>query len=207
MAVQASGASEINRGTHLNIYKDTRSVSTLRRSLMRSPRSITTVFLSTFIMTGCASQQLVPPEVPSALQPPAGQSLYIEALATGVQIYECSQKADSTYEWIFKAPEASLVSRAGKPLGKHYAGPTWESVDGSTVVGEVKAKDPGPKTSAVPWLLLTAKANTGSGMFGAAKSIQRIATVGGIAPTEACMSSNVKQIARVPYTATYYFYH
>jgi hypothetical protein len=174
---------------------------------MCSPRSLASIFLSAVVIAGCTtSQSLVPPEAPSALQPPAGQSLYVEALATGVQIYECSQKADSTYEWAFKAPEASLMSRSGQPLGKHYAGPTWESTDGSTVVGEVKAKDSGPTTSAVPWLLLTAKANTGSGTFGAIKSVQRLVTVGGLSPTEACTGSNLKQIARVPYTATYYFY-
>jgi len=179
----------------------------VRRSLMRPPRWLAPILMSTAVVTGCAtSQQPALPEAPAALQPPVGQSLYVEALATGVQIYECSQKADSTYVWAFKAPEASLVSRSGQPLGKHYAGPTWESTDGSTVVGEVKAIDPGPKTSAIPWLLLTAKANTGSGAFGAAKSVQRLATVGGISPTEPCMSSNLKQIARVPYTATYYFY-
>jgi hypothetical protein len=178
----------------------------IRRSPMRSTNSVASVLLSAFIVSGCASQQMVPPKAPLALQPPAGQSLYVEALATGVQIYECSQKADSTYEWIFKAPEASLVSRSGHVLGKHYAGPTWESIDGSTVIGEVKAKDPGPNPSSIPWLLLTVKANTGTGTFSAAKSIQRLTTVGGLAPTEPCNSSNPKQIARVSYTATYYFY-
>jgi FtsP/CotA-like multicopper oxidase with cupredoxin domain len=174
---------------------------------MHSPHSLASVFLSTVVIAGCAtSQPLAPPEAPSVLQPPVGQSLYVEALATGVQIYECSQKAESTYEWAFKAPEASLVSRSGQTLGKHYAGPTWESTDGSTVVGEVKARDPGPKTSAIPWLLLSAKSNTGSGTFGATKSVQRVTTVGGLSPTEPCTSSNLKQVARVPYTATYYFY-
>ena len=153
-----------------------------------------------------AAQPLAPPEVPEALRPPAGQSLYLEALATGVQIYECSQKSDSSYEWSFKAPEASLADRSGHSLGKHYAGPTWESSDGSTVVGEVKAKDAGPKPSAISWLLMAAKANTGSGTFAAAKSIQRLATDGGLPPTEPCTAANLKQVARVPYTAKYYFY-
>jgi hypothetical protein len=174
---------------------------------MRTVRSPAMTLASLVSIAGCSTpQSLSPPEVPTALQPPAGQLLYLEALASGVQIYECSQKADSTYDWTFKAPEASLVSRSGQPLGKHYAGPTWESSDGSTVVGEVRARDPGPKPSAIPWLLLAAKANTGSGTFGAAKSIQRVATVGGMAPSEPCTGSNLKQVARVPYTATYYFY-
>jgi len=159
------------------------------------------------VLVGCAaSPSLSSPEVPAALVAPAGQVVFMEALATGVQIYECAKKADSTYEWAFKAPEASLASRSGQALGKHYAGPTWESIDGSTVVGEVKARDPGPKSSAIPWLLLTAKTTAGTGTFDGTKSIQRVATVGGIAPAEPCAESKLKQVARVPYTATYYFY-
>ena len=158
-------------------------------------------------LVGCAtSPSIHAPEVPGALRPASSQTLHLEALAAGVQVYECSQKADSTYEWAFKAPEATLTSRSGKSLGKHYAGPTWESGDGSTVVGEVKARDQGPEPSAIPWLLLAAKANVGSGTFGATKSVQRVETAGGLAPTEPCSSVNLKQVARVPYTATYYFY-
>ena len=174
---------------------------------MRFPRLPIMTFPALAILAGYATaQSLASPEVPAALRPPAGQSLYLEALATGVQIYECSQKPDSVYEWTFKAPEASLADRSGHALGKHYAGPTWESSDGSTVVGEVKAKDPGPRLSAIPWLLMAAKANNGSGTLATAKSIQRVATAGGLAPAEACTGANLKQVARVPYTATYYFY-
>ena len=148
------------------------------------------------------------PDVPATLRPPAGQVVYLEALATGVQIYECTSKRDdpSTYEWAFRAPEAALADRSGRSLGKHYAGPTWESLDGSTVVGEVKASDPGPRQSAIAWLLLGAKATTGGGTFGQAKSIQRLQTVGGVAPSEPCSATNAKQVARVPYTASSYFY-
>ena len=148
------------------------------------------------------------PDVPATLRPPAGQVVYLEALATGVQIYDCTSRRDdpSTYEWAFRAPEAALADRSGRSLGKHYAGPTWESVDGSTVVGEAKARDPGPNQSAIPWLLLSAKANTGQGTFTQTKSIQRLKTVGGLAPSEPCNATNAKQVARVPYTASYYFY-
>ena len=36
---------------------------------------------------------------------------------------------------MFRAPEATLYGKRGKTEGKHYVGPTWESKDGSTVVG------------------------------------------------------------------------
>jgi hypothetical protein len=74
------------------------------------------------------------------------------------------------------------------------------------VVGEVKARDPGPDSTAIPWLLLNAKATAGAGVFGATKSIQRIKTTGGLAPNQPCSAANSTQSARVPYTASYYFY-
>ena len=174
---------------------------------MRVPHLPMIDLLALAILAGCvAMQPSVPTEVPAALRTPAGESRYLEAFAAGFQIYECSQKPDSAYEWVFKAPEATLADRSGRALGRHYAGPTWESSAGSTVVGEVKARDPGPSPTAIPWLLLAAKTNTGSGTFAAARSIQRVATAGGLAPGEACSGANLKQLARVPYTATYYFY-
>lgn len=177
------------------------------RSLRMPARHSLLSALSLALLVGCAtSLSLSPPEVPAALVASSGQVVFMEALATGVQIYECAQKDDLIYEWTFKAPEASLSSRSGQALGKHFGGPTWESIDGSTVVGEVKAQDPGPTSSAIPWLLLTAKTTAGTGAFGRTKSIQRVATAGGIAPAEPCARANLKQMARVPYSAIYYFY-
>jgi hypothetical protein len=147
-------------------------------------------------------------QVPQSLRPPAGQVAFLEALATGVQIYECAAKPDqpSTYEWAFRAPEAVLSDRSGRALGKHYAGPTWESPDGTAVVGEVTARDPGPDKTAIPWLLMSAKSVSGEGGFAATQTIQRVSTVGGLPPAEPCTAANASQVARVPYTATYYFY-
>jgi hypothetical protein len=159
------------------------------------------------LIAGCSNAPpLQTPTVPPALQPPPTQSLYLEARAAGVQIYECSRKSDATYEWAFKAPEATLSDRSGRALGKHYAGPTWEALDGSTAVGETKARDAGPTPTAIPWLLLAAKSNSGSGTFAGANYVQRIATVGGVAPTQGCSESTLRQQARVPYSAVYYFY-
>ena len=178
---------------------------------MASSHANTLALWSTVLAaSGCASgsSTLVPPDVTAPLRAPAGQSVFLEALATGVQIYECAAKADqpSAFEWVFRAPEAALADRSGRAIGKHYAGPTWESVDGSRVVGELKSRDPGPTPSAIPWLLLASKSISGTGVFSQTTSIQRVQTVGGVAPSEPCSAANAKQTARVPYTATYYFY-
>ena len=147
-------------------------------------------------------------DIPENLRPPPDEVTSVEALATGVQIYECRPRTDqpSMFEWAFVAPEAVLVDDSGRQIGTHYAGPTWKAIDGSSVTGEVLARAPGADPSAIPWLLLRARDTTGGGIFSTTKTIQRLQTVGGTAPTAPCSIANAKQVVRVPYTATYYFY-
>jgi len=148
------------------------------------------------------------PIVPDAVKVSPNEELLFTAKAQGVQIYECRAKKDdpTQYEWVFVAPEADLFNAQGKKIGRHYAGPTWESTDGSRVVGEVKVHVPSKDEGAVPWLLLSAKKHAGNGVFSQVTSIQRLATAGGKAPTGGCSQSNVGKELRVPYTADYYFY-
>lgn len=158
-------------------------------------------------LAACATAPL-PPKLPGNLQPSAGQAFVMEALASGVQIYDCAANADGGGPgWVFRAPEATLADQRSNPLGKHYAGPTWEAPDGSRVVGEVKARAPSPTPeTAIPWLLLAAKDNSGNGVFSNVRSIQRINTGGGVEPAERCTAEKLGQTARVAYTAAYYFY-
>jgi len=161
------------------------------------------------LLAGCAtSPPGGTPAAPEALRPPTNQVMVLEAHATGVQIYECaaSKEQPGRFEWVLKAPEADLFDEAGRKVGKHYAGPTWEALDGSKVVGEVKARDDGPDRNAIPWLLLSAKSSSGTGVLSQIKSIQRLQTVEGKAPATPCGRDNVQQVARVPYKAAYYFY-
>jgi hypothetical protein len=146
--------------------------------------------------------------IPEALRPPAGQVLALEARATGVQIYECKAAKDdpSQFSWTLKAPEANLKDPSGKPVGKHYGGPTWEASDGSKVMGEMVAKSDAPVAGAIPWLLLRAKSTSGSGIFSSIASIQRLKTSGGAAPAIGCDSSQSGKESRVPYSAVYRFY-
>jgi len=175
------------------------------------PITTTLIASASFItlLSGCAPSQIgMTSVVPENLKVPATQTLSVVAQANGVQIYECGvSKTDPTrFEWIFKAPEAELFDNAGKKIGKHYAGPTWESNDGSKAVGEVKARDDGPDANAIPWLLLGAKSTEGNGIFGKTQSVQRVNTVGGKAPAEGCNQAQIGKEARIPYRATYNFY-
>ncbi len=167
------------------------------------------------LAAGCALEQntgakSVPtsPTVPASLAVPDGQVLTIAARGAGVQIYRCqASPADpAVFAWTLKAPEAQLRYEAGKELGKHYAGPTWEAIDGSKVVGEVVARDEGGTATAIPLLLLRAKENSGNGVFSGIQSIQRLHTVGGMAPPTGCDQRYAGTEARVAYSADYYFY-
>lgn len=155
-----------------------------------------------------ASGASAPAVVPATLRPPANQELAHELLAKGVQLYECASSNDAypTFAWKFKGPEADLADRNGRPMGTHYGGPTWKAPDGSAVVAEVSAKADATQPKAIPHLLLSVKSASGNGAFSKVRSIQRLDTVGGIAPTEPCTANEVTRVARVPYTATYYMY-
>jgi hypothetical protein len=155
-------------------------------------------------IAGCAAA----PPAPGPLRVPADQSLIKQLHATGVQIYECqAAKSDpSQFEWVFRSPEANLLTKGGRVVGKHYAGPTWEATDGSRVVGEVMGNSPSPKPNSIPWLLLRAKATTGNGLFTHVQFIQRINTVGGSVPAAGCRQEQAGQLLRASYAADYLFY-
>lgn len=157
---------------------------------------------------GCASPGASrTDDVPDTLRVPANQLLTLQAHAKGVQIYQCKPaKDDATrFEWVFVAPEANLFDQTGKKVAKHYAGPTWESLDGSMVVGQAASKANSPDGHSIPWLLLTAKSTSGKGQFSSVTSIQRLHTAGGDAPPSCEAKQESKQL-RVPYTADYFFY-
>lgn len=135
-----------------------------------------------------------------SLRPPARSKLAAHFHATGVQIYRWSGRV-----WTFVAPEAVLYADTGRKekVGKHFAGPTWESVGGSTVVGGA-ARRCTPDPAAIPWLSLTAVSGDRPGVFRRVTFIQRMHTVGGLAPS--APGSVVGEEARVPYSAEYLFY-
>jgi hypothetical protein len=142
--------------------------------------------------------------LPASLAAPAGHELAFELSAEGVQIYVCGG-ATGAYAWAFQAPEAKLVDFRGQPAGTHYAGPTWEGVDGSKVVG-AKVEGATPDPAAIPWLLLRAASNAGTGRMADVTFVQRIQTWGGLAPAVGCGSATAGAVARVPYRAAYCFY-
>ena len=162
--------------------------------------------LSFLLIAGCASHQTV--TVPDKLNPGAKEAMTMVVPAKGVQIYECRAVKDKAgaYEWAFVAPEAELYDTRGNRIGKHYGGPHWEANDGSKVVGAVKDRADAPVADAIPWLLLSAKSVGPEGSFSKVTSIQRVKTVGGVAPKGGCSQATTGTRSRINYSADYYLF-
>lgn len=149
------------------------------------------------------------PAVAAELAVPDDHKLAVVAAARGVQIYECVADPAGALAWKLHAPRADLFDAAGAALGIHYggvdkglpAGPYWEAKDGSRVHGATPASVPNPGSIAL--LRLTAADTAGTGVFSHVSFIQRLATTGGVAPSEPCTAGKQTE---VPYTAQYYFY-
>jgi len=168
------------------------------------------VLLLVLLIAGCASLHapMSAVKVPDQLGPGASESLAMIVPAKGVQIYECRARKDQAggYEWAFVAPEADLFDVRGDRIGRHYAGPHWESTDGSKVLGTVKERADAPVADAIPWLLLAVRSVGPAGSFSKVTSIQRLNTVGGAAPKAGCSRAAAGTLARINYTADYYFF-
>jgi hypothetical protein len=162
-----------------------------------------------FVIGGCATQMETKPATsafPANLAPAAGEQQVLRLPAIGVQIYECKAVDGKPPAWVFVAPEADLFDESGARVGKHYAGPTWEMNDGSKIVGTAKERANSTVPGAIPWLLLTAKSTGTAGKLEKISSLQRVNTVGGVAPTGGCSAADIGKQARVYYKADYVYF-
>src|ERR1017187_6365870 len=66
-----------------------------------------------------APQSEPAPDVPDAIQAPAGLQVVVYAHATGFQIYTCQSTPDGKFAWTLKAPDAELHDRKDKVIGQH----------------------------------------------------------------------------------------
>ena len=147
--------------------------------------------------------------------PPAiatvGEATVVTLHAEGVQVYECKTGSDKTGSdktgsdhklvWTLREPIATLLL-AGKTVGRHYAGPTWQHVDGSSVVGKVVATSPGRPPPTFPGSSLRRPRAKGQGMLSGVATVQRINTQGGV---HAGPCDKARTFYSAPYSADYVF--
>jgi len=145
--------------------------------------------------------------LPDAVRAPAGTSQKMWTVGRGELTYECREKKDMAgqFEWGFVGPVATLYGVDQKIVGKYYAGPTWESADGSKVTGKQVATAPGGAGN-IPLQLVKADPAMGSGSMQGVAYVQRLNTRGGMAPSEPCGMAMKGQRQQVSYAADYVFY-
>ena len=146
--------------------------------------------------------------LPAAVQVPAGHKVAMETVGTGLITYECRTKANmaDAYEWAFVGPDAKLLDRSGKEVGKYFGPPaTWQSNDGSKITATQLAVAPA-QPGAIPQQLVKANAAMGEGAMRGVAYIQRVATQGGVAPARACDAAALRSKETVKYQADYIFW-
>jgi hypothetical protein len=146
--------------------------------------------------------------LPAAIQVPAGNAVAMETVGVGMITYECKTKASTTdqFEWVFVGPDAKLMDRSGKEVGKYFGPPaTWQSTDGSKITATQLAVAPAAAGS-IPLQLAKANAAMGDGQMKGISYIQRVATQGGAAPAKACDAASLRSKEVVKYQADYIFW-
>jgi hypothetical protein len=165
-----------------------------------------TIALCAFAAAAVAvGAKTAPAEMPAAIVAPDATPI-VTFHAEGAQIYECKAADDGkpagTLNWVFREPIATLMLD-GKTVGRHYAGPVWEHVDGSSVRGKTVANAPGATANDIPWLKLEVIGrHGGTGALANADFVQRINTSGGVlrGPCE-----QAGALRSAPYSADYVF--
>ena len=135
------------------------------------------------------------------MQPAGNETVVLTLHAEGAQVYECKAGTDGKLAWAFREPIATLLLD-GKTVGRHYAGPTWEHIDSSAVVGKAVGNAPAETAIDIPWLKLTVTSGRGTGILSGVTTVQRINTIGGKLNGE-CNKAGT--YSSVPYSADYVF--
>lgn len=164
------------------------------------------------VLSACGTLGMAPAydqsSLPDTVKVPAGNVVNMETVGVGEITYECRDKKDAAgqTEWVFVGPKAVLNNRSGKAVGTYYGPPaTWESNDGSKITGTQVAVSPSTPGN-IPVQLVKANPATGNGAMTDVTYIQRVATVGGVAPKSECSAATKGTKEIVKYQADYIFY-
>ena len=175
-------------------------------TIAEASESETTAQSALKVSEGASARVSCPCDVPAAVNPPADATLKSAFYAVGTQNYVCATPAaGGAPAWTLKAPHALLL-RGLDTAAIHFAGPSWQALDGSVVVGTKTASAPAPDAANIPWLLLQASSHTGAGEFAPVSWIQRLSTAQGVAPATGCDDAHLGAETLVPYRAQYFFY-
>jgi hypothetical protein len=182
------------------------------------------------------ADEVTPPPVPEGLEVDAVNEVFLVGHAVGTQNYVCVPSG-AVFAWTLFTPEATLFGDNAKQTITHFFSPNpdepntnprvvadgriraaWQhSRDTSTVWAGVALPEHSSTDSrfvrlgAIAWLKLTAvgaeEGPRGGDTLTKTTFIQRLNTVGGLAPSTGCSSpEDVGKQAFIPYRADYFFY-
>jgi hypothetical protein len=199
---------------------------TRRIKLIACISALGTAFVVAFPQIGHAQNVTAPP-VPDKLQVTDGSEAFLIGHAFGSQDYVCAASG-SGVAFVLTTPEAVLFDNPAHRVINHFFSPnpieggtiraTWQSTRNSSVFwGQAvaiatAATDPDfVAPDAIAWVTLSrAGVLQGSGTgdnLAVATFVQRVNTVGGLAPSIGCNSpADIRKTAFVPYEADYVFY-
>jgi hypothetical protein len=146
--------------------------------------------------------------LPAAVQVPAGNKVFWETVGVGEITYECRAKAGAAgqFEWVFVGPDAKAerprrqaggqVLRPARHLGRHGRREADRHAGG---------RGPG-RRGQHPAATGEGQPGHGHGMVSGTTYIQRVATMGGVAPAAPCGAGNMGAKQIVKYQADYIFW-
>ena len=178
--------------------------------MLRTAATTSAALSAIALITACASSPIMKTysqdSLPAPVMVPAGNKVAMETVGVGEITYECRAKTGGGYEWVFVGPDAKLMDRSGKQIGRYYGPPaTWENMDGSKLTGAQVAVAPSMAGS-IPYQLVKGNAAMGTGAMQGVTYIQRVATMGGVAPSATCDGGTMGSKQIVKYQADYIFY-
>jgi Protein of unknown function (DUF3455) len=212
---------------HCNVLED----QTTRRALFIACSIGLAVACTVSLPRQAHAGRVTPPPVPPDIQVEAGNRAFLKGRGVGTQNYICLPCPNPTtpatacpdasgFAWLLFTPEATLFNDHGKQLTTHFFSPnpaedgtiraTWQDSRDSSIVWGGRAIS-APVPDAIPWLKLpmagVLEGPTGGDTLTATTFIQRVNTVGGVAPSDGCAQlTDVGAKAFVPYEADYFFY-
>jgi hypothetical protein len=132
-------------------------------------------------------------------------SSFVAPVTKGEQIYACTKQADGSFAFTQHNVSARLRGGIAHSFVKDAAGPPqWVARDRSSVTGKVLARTPNGAGN-IPELDLDAtQTGASNGLLAGVVEIERLNTVGGVAPTGPCDPKSQPTV-KVPYEADYLF--
>jgi hypothetical protein len=169
------------------------------------------------------AQVVTPPAVPPGLEVDPPNRAFLVGHAVGTQNYVCQPSPSiGQVAWTLFTPEATLFNDQRQQLITHFNSPnpdeggtivraTWQDSQDTSTVWAKAVASASVTPGAIAWVKLQvvgAQAGpTGGDTLSGTTFIQRLNTIGGLAPSTGCdLPTDIGHRAFMPYRADYFFY-